>query len=142
MTQAEIARLKARIAELEAELAARPPAAPAPATISADSSTPALRDRPARPRQETADEKKERRDRELRDAVKEAARKFDSVWFRFGLSASKMDLDEKMRMHHAAISAVCAAVREEVRARWVAEDAEEEALRVDLPWSGGSKCLR
>ena len=44
-----------------------------------------------------------------------------------------MPLDEKRRLQNEGVSAVRAAARAEVRARWAAEDAEAKAMQVELP---------
>jgi hypothetical protein len=118
-------QLKARIAQLEAELEARPPkAAPAPITINADTSTPALKEQPTDCR-ETPAQKENRRKRELRDAVKEAEKRVQREWRRSGITGSGL-LQE-------ALSTARAVAREEIRTQWAREDAEAAAAKIELP---------
>jgi hypothetical protein len=119
---AEVERLKARVAELEAELAARPATLKPTVTIDAPS-----RPVPVGKSRQSVDykgpaEKKWYRERELRAVVKEAEKKFRDEWRKVrGLSSQE---------YERGLAAFRAAARADLRTRWAAEDAEG---KIELP---------
>jgi hypothetical protein len=132
LAEAEIGRLKARIAQLEAEVTrlggSLVPPAPAP-----------LIDQPGIARGDAKKKttrgveaaiKADRRERELREAVKAADRAVMDAWHEGGRERVIAEGGDLLKALGSVQAKARAAAREEVRARWAAEDAEG---RIEYP---------
>lgn len=118
---AEIARLKARIARLEAELASRPPGPATPVTIDLGTSTPMLPEDKRRHRVGPG-ERKWLREQEMRAAIKAVEHAIE--WQR-SPAWHELLFNERLKALGEAKAAARAEVRAELRKRWAEEDAAE-----------------
>jgi hypothetical protein len=143
---AEIGRLKVKIAKLEAEngrLKAEVarlggslvPPAPAPLIDQPGIARSGAKRKATRGMEAAI--KADRRARELREAVKAAERAIEDAWSRerkrispYTFPVPREEIKRLWKIRDAALTAARAAAREEVRARWAAEDAEG---RVEYP---------
>lgn len=139
IAEAEIGRLKARIAELEAEVACwRAGERPAKPPVTLEQSGLSDRVTPPRPTQSFQVNREHLRRQEMRNAVKEAEQEAERQWRRAPRSQTVDSPEARVAGHHwehpleKAKVAARAAARDELRARWAVEDAEAKAV-IDLP---------
>ena len=132
--KAEISHLKERIVELEQKPRAATKSAPSFAEIRKARMNPTLAEQQERHREI----KLLRRKQEMYRAVKDAENNVRNQWTARGLSQAPKgetydEFNKRISTLDTAMVLARKVAREEVRARWAAEDAEAATQRVELP---------